>query len=55
MMLEHIGEKAAAHRLMRAIERVTADTTFHSPDLGGRATTAEVTAAVCAALRADNA
>jgi tartrate dehydrogenase/decarboxylase / D-malate dehydrogenase len=55
MMLEHLGEKAAAHRLMRAIERVTADTAFHSPDLGGRATTAEVTAAVCAALRADNA
>ena len=25
MMLEHLGEKAAAARLMRAIERVTAD------------------------------
>ena len=25
MMLEHLGEKAAADRLMRAIERVTAD------------------------------
>jgi tartrate dehydrogenase/decarboxylase / D-malate dehydrogenase len=55
MMLEHLGEQAAAHRLMRAIERVTADPAFHSPDLGGRANTAEVTAAVCAALRADNA
>jgi len=55
MMLDHLGEQAAAHRLMRAIERVTADPAFHSPDLGGRATTAEVTAAVCAALRADNA
>jgi tartrate dehydrogenase/decarboxylase / D-malate dehydrogenase len=55
LMLEHLGEKAAAQRLMRAIERVTADAAFHSPDLGGRATTAEVTAAVCAALRADNA
>jgi tartrate dehydrogenase/decarboxylase / D-malate dehydrogenase len=55
MMLEHLGENPAAQRLMRAIERVTADTAFHCPDLGGRATTAEVTAAVCAALRADNA
>ena len=55
MMLEHLGEKAAAHRLMRAIERVTADTAFHSPDLGGRATTAQVTAAVCSALTGDNA
>jgi tartrate dehydrogenase/decarboxylase / D-malate dehydrogenase len=55
MMLEHLGEQAAAQRLVRAIERVTADPAFHSPDLGGRATTAEVTGAVCAALRADNA
>jgi tartrate dehydrogenase/decarboxylase / D-malate dehydrogenase len=55
MMLEHLGEKAAAQRLMRAIERVTTDAAFHSPDLGGHAKTAEVTAGVCAALRADNA
>ena len=55
MMLEHLGEKAAAHRLMRALERVTADSAFHSPDLGGRATTAQVTAAVCSALTGDNA
>jgi tartrate dehydrogenase/decarboxylase / D-malate dehydrogenase len=54
MMLEHLGEKAAAQRLMRAIERVTADTAFHCPDLGGRATTAAVTTAVCAALAGDN-
>jgi tartrate dehydrogenase/decarboxylase / D-malate dehydrogenase len=54
MMLEHLGEKAAADRLMRAVERVTADAALHSPDLGGRATTAEITAAVCAALTGDN-
>ncbi len=35
MMLEHLGEPAAARRLMRAIERVTADKRFHTPDLGG--------------------
>jgi tartrate dehydrogenase/decarboxylase/D-malate dehydrogenase len=36
MMLEHLGERAAAARLMRAIERVTADASLHTPDLGGR-------------------
>ena len=54
MMLEHLGEKAAAARLMRAVERVTADPALHTPDLGGRATTKEVTDAVCEALRGDN-
>src|SRR5579872_1160260 len=54
MMLEHIGEKPAAERLMRAVERVTADKALHTPDLGGSATTAQVTAAVCDALRAAN-
>ena len=37
MMLEHLGEPAAGARLMRAIERVTADTALHTPDLGGTA------------------
>jgi tartrate dehydrogenase/decarboxylase/D-malate dehydrogenase len=50
MMLEHLGEDAAAKRLMRAIEQVTADPALHTGDLGGRATTAQVTDAVCAAL-----
>jgi tartrate dehydrogenase/decarboxylase/D-malate dehydrogenase len=55
MLLEHLGEAAAAARLMRAIERVTADPALHTPDLGGKATTAEVTRAVCDALAGDNA
>ena len=55
MMLEHIGEEAAAARLMRAIERVTADPALHTPDLGGKATTRAVTDAVIDAIRADNA
>ncbi|MEI7968527.1 MAG: tartrate dehydrogenase [Betaproteobacteria bacterium] len=50
MMLEHVGETAAAQRVMRAIEAVTAQPALHTRDLGGRATTAEVTAAVCAAV-----
>ena len=54
MMLEHLGEKDAASRLMRAVERVTADPDLHTPDLGGRATTRQVTDAVIAALRGDN-
>ena len=54
MMLEHLGEKPAAERLMRAVERVTADKALHTPDLGGTATTRQVTDAVCAALRAAN-
>jgi tartrate dehydrogenase/decarboxylase/D-malate dehydrogenase len=55
MMLEHLGETAAAARLMQAVERVTADPALHTPDLGGTATTRQVTEAVCAALRAANA
>jgi tartrate dehydrogenase/decarboxylase/D-malate dehydrogenase len=55
MMLEHLGEKAAADRLMRAIERVTADRRFHTPDLGGEARTADVTAAVIDAIQGSNA
>src|SRR5215472_2052445 len=54
MMLEHLGEVGAAARLMRAIERVTAEPSLHTPDLGGRATTAQVTRALCDALLGDN-
>ena len=54
MMLEHLGEAIAAARLMHAIECVTADTKLHTRDLGGSATTAEVTAAVCTRLGAAN-
>jgi tartrate dehydrogenase/decarboxylase/D-malate dehydrogenase len=50
MLLEHLGEPAAAGRVMQAIERVTADPTLHTRDLGGTATTAQVTEKVCAEL-----
>jgi tartrate dehydrogenase/decarboxylase/D-malate dehydrogenase len=46
MLLEHLGEAAAAQRLMQAIEGVAADPALHTRDLGGRATTREVTEAV---------
>ena len=50
MLLEHLGEYAAAKRLMAAIEQVTADATLHTGDLGGKATTGQVTRAVCERL-----
>jgi tartrate dehydrogenase/decarboxylase/D-malate dehydrogenase len=50
MLLEHLGEIAAATRVMQAIEQVAADPALHTPDLGGTATTVQVTAEVCAKL-----
>lgn len=54
MMLEHLGEFDAAKRLMAAIEASTASK-VHTPDLGGKATTAEVTSAVCRYIAASDA
>ena len=53
MMLEHLGEEAAARRLITAVEKVCADGVL-TRDVGGTATTAEVTAAVVAAIRGAN-
>ena len=50
MMLEHLGQARSAKQLMRAIEAVTAQAIF-TPDLGGKARTADVTKAVCDYLR----
>ncbi len=49
LMLAHLGEKEASARLMKAVESVTARKLL-TPDLGGEATTAIVTEAVCDAL-----
>ena len=46
LLLEHLREGAAAQRLMQAIERATADPALRTRDLGGTATTAQVTQAV---------
>lgn len=54
MMLDHIGEPQAAARLMSAVERVTAAGNTMPRDLGGTATTRQVTDAVLEALRIDN-
>jgi len=51
MLLEHLGENEAARRVMAAVEAVTADRTLHTRDLGGQATTEQVTEAVCRHVR----
>ena len=48
MLLEHLGEPEAAARVMRAVEHVTSNPALHTGDLGGKATTEQVTRAVCA-------
>lgn len=52
-MLEHLGEGDAAARLMKAVERVTGDGVV-TPDVGGKATTQDVTDAVIAAINGAN-
>jgi tartrate dehydrogenase/decarboxylase/D-malate dehydrogenase len=52
MLLEHLGERTAAATLMAAIEKATATPALHTRDLGGTATTAQVTDAVCASIAA---
>jgi tartrate dehydrogenase/decarboxylase/D-malate dehydrogenase len=50
MMLDHLGERAAHDSILAAIERVIGDETVKTPDLGGKATTADMTKAVTSAL-----
>ena len=50
-MLEHLNEKQAAAKLMQAIETVTKVGASLPADLGGKATTVQVTDAVCSVLR----
>ena len=52
-MLEHLGEPAAASRLMQAVEQVCAAGIL-TPDVGGTSTTQEVTDAVVEAIRGAN-
>jgi len=53
LMLEHLGETDAAMRLMQAVALVTASG-LTTPDLGGKATTREVTSAVCDAIHSSH-
>jgi len=51
LMLDHLGEKQAAATLLNAIEAVVRDGRAKTPDLGGRASTTEVTEALCNLIR----
>ena len=46
MMLEYLGEGAAAQRITTAVEKVLQQGTDLTPDLGGKATTTQMTAAI---------
>jgi len=50
MMLDHLGERRAAARIERAVERVLEAETVRTPDLGGDATTGAMTDALIGAL-----
>ncbi|KUI32449.1 tartrate dehydrogenase [Mycobacterium sp. IS-1742] len=51
LMLEHLGYAAAAADVMTAVERTLAQPQTRTGDLGGHATTADVTEALAAQLR----
>jgi tartrate dehydrogenase/decarboxylase/D-malate dehydrogenase len=50
LMLDHLGHRAAHDRIMNAVSHVLATNGPRTPDLGGSATTTDVTAAVVSAL-----
>jgi len=50
MMLQHLGEQAAHDSILAAVERVIGDERVKTPDLGGKATTKDMTRAVADAL-----
>ena len=50
LMLDHLGQADARHRSSARSKRVLAEGRVRTPDLGGTATTGEVTAAVTARL-----
>jgi tartrate dehydrogenase/decarboxylase/D-malate dehydrogenase len=51
MMLEHLGERPAADRIIAAIEQVLSYRVVRTPDLGGSSNTREVMAGITSALR----
>jgi isocitrate dehydrogenase (NAD+) len=50
MMLAHIGDEAGGQKIERAVEKVLAEGKSLTGDLGGKATTIEITDAIIAAL-----
>lgn len=52
MMLDHLGEREAAERIRSAVERVLRQPRLLPRDLGGTASTAELTRAICGEAQA---
>jgi isocitrate dehydrogenase (NAD+) len=52
LLVAHLGETDAAARIERAVEKVLADPANHTGDLGGKATTRQLTEAVLRELHA---
>lgn len=50
MMLDHLGDAAAARTIHEAVGKLLRDTQIRTPDLGGRSTTTEVGEAVAALI-----
>jgi tartrate dehydrogenase/decarboxylase/D-malate dehydrogenase len=50
LMLDHLGHPEAAAAVERAIETVLENTSLRTPDMGGKATTMELGAAVAEAV-----
>ena len=46
MMLDHLGHPDAARAIVTAIEHVLEEPSLHTPDMGGKATTKELGAAI---------
>jgi tartrate dehydrogenase/decarboxylase/D-malate dehydrogenase len=53
-LLDHLGEREPAQALITAVEQTLATGSAFTPDLGGTATTQQVTDKVTAALRGAN-
>src|SRR5438552_821514 len=49
-LLEGVGQKDPARRILAAVETVLAETPIRTPDLGGTATTSQMSEAIAAAL-----
>jgi tartrate dehydrogenase/decarboxylase/D-malate dehydrogenase len=51
MMLEHLGYAEAGKAVVRAVARMLTETSFRTPDLGGKASTREVSQQIVEALQ----
>lgn len=49
LLLDHLSEREAGDRVRLAVERVLSEALVLTPDLGGTATTRQITEAICAA------